>query len=640
MGVPSKIMIVAMPWANPEVPSIQLGVLKKYLVDRGLSAEARHWYLDVGLELGFDAYTAISTPDVNGAETVYSCLLFPEMRETLLRHKGVLSRLRKVEKAMKKSTDAPSIRFRWDDGFFSEFEALHQRILDRYRWEDYALVGFTLNYGQTVASLYMAREIKKRNPACKIIFGGAEASGELGASLVSNFPQLDFACNGEGELPLYRLAKAILGDAPEAEIRAIKGIVCRGGEGRIVVNSPQQLQSLDELETPDYDEYFEALKVRGIDPQSIIRELPIEASRGCPFSCNFCSLNLQWENFRSRSPEKVAVDIRKLSQKYFVLGFRFMDNILPKDSERIFEKIAEQRVNYRFFYEIRAQTPPRVLRLMKKAGATMIQCGVEAFSTALLKKFNKKSKFINNLQVMKLCEELDIDAGNNLITDFPFSTEEDVAETLRNMEFCLAYQPANISVYALGVGSPDYDNAGVRGLKAVENASIYRFIYPEDLFGKLSLIAKDFKSPGPKANWRPVVKSVERWRRQYASGKRRLMSGRKYLLSYFDGGTFVQIEDYRGRDDGASTQYLLDGIQRDVYLFAEEIRPWHAFREAFDVEDSELKELLDYFVEHKLMFEEDGHYLSLAMNSDLRRADERMVLRVESREAERLTAIG
>lgn len=620
-----KVMIAAMPWANPEVPSIQLGVLKKYLMDRDIPAEAGHWYLDVALDLGFDAYADISTPEVNAAEPLYSYLQFPEMRTFLLGNKAILARAGKIEKALSKSAHNPKVKFRWDAGFFEEFEATHRQILDRYLWEDYALVGFTLNYGQTVASLFMAAEIKKRNPLCKIIVGGAEASGELGASLIQHFPQLDYACNGEGEIPLYELSKAILEGASEDEIRDIRGITCREADGGIRINAPQQVESLDELEAPDYEEYFEDLRRRDIDPQSVIRELPVEGSRGCPFACNFCGLNLQWENFRSKSPKRIGDEIRALSQKYYVLGFRFMDNILPKNSEAIFEEIAAHGVHYRFFYEIRAQTPPRVLRLMKKAGASLIQCGVEAFSTSLLKRFNKKSKFINNLQAMKLCEELEIESGNNLILDYPGSTEKEVEETLRNVDLCSAYQPVNVGFYFLNVGSPDYRNAAQRGFTAIKNAEIYRYIFPEDLFKKLNLITKDFRSPVKTPKWRRVLKAVDVWRKNYVEGKRKLTNGRKFLLSYSDGGNFLQIEDARGRADGTCTLHHLNEEQRAVYLFADEIRPWNAFRESFDMEEADLKSLLGYFVENKLMYEEDGHYLSLAVNPEARHAREAAV---------------
>jgi len=612
----SKVLLVAMPWANPEVPSIQIAALKAHLEKNGIPVEAGHWYLDVALALGFPAYAALSSPEVSAAETLYSYLAFPEMRRFLLSNAPVVRRARKIERNLAREVEKPDLIFQWNDAFFRRFRALHRDILDRYDWSRYALVGFTLNYGQTVASLFMAREIKKRNPACKIIFGGAEASGELGRSLIENFSEIDYACNGEGELLLLELCRALMAGSADEEIQKIGGLTGRRADGQVYVNAPRQVEDMQELATPDYDDYFDRLKQLEIDPQSIIRELPIEASRGCPFSCTFCGLNLQWENFRSQSHERVSHDIRYLSTRYNVLGFRFMDNILPRNSEKIFEEIAKHGVDYRFFYEIRAQTPPRVLRLMKEAGAVLIQCGVEALSTPILKKFNKHSRFIHNLQAMKLCEELNIRAGNNIIVDFPLSANDDVTETVRNMEYCLAYQPANLSTYSLTVGSPDYEKyAAERGGK-VPNADIYRYIYPPKLFKTLHLIAKEFKHRTGRPRWSEAKKALARWKKVYDIGKKKLKDGRRTLLTYFDGGSFLQIEDRRGRTDDGCMLHLLEGTQRDVYLFAAEIRPWNAFRDRFDLEESALKDLLKYFVDNKLMYEEEGHYLSLAMSEE------------------------
>lgn len=244
----------------------------------------------------------------------------------------------------------------------------------------------------------------------------------------------------------------------------------------------------------------------------------------------------------------------------------------------------------------------------------MIQCGVEALSTSLLGKFNKKSRFINNLQSMKLCEELGIKASNNIITDFPFATKEEIEETVRNMEYCLAYRPAQISSYTLGVGSPDYENRKAKGLRSIRNADVYRYIYPPALFGKLNLISKSYRFAGKRARWNPVRKALNRWKKLYAKGMKKLPDGQKGLLAYSDGGAFLQIEDRRGRIDGSSVQHLLNAFQREVYLFAEEIRPWNAIRQRFPGEEARLKNLLEYFLENKLMYEEEGHYLSLATN--------------------------
>lgn len=624
-----KFMIVSMPWTNAGLPSIQVGALKRYLSDRGLPITGCHWHLNVALELGLDANTAISSPNTNAAEPLYSYLLFPEMREFLLRHKGLRTWASKIEKSLK---DSPAkIRFRWNEDFFQEFETFHQKLLDRYDWEKYGLVGFTLNYSQTVPSLFMAQEIKKRNPSCKIIVGGAEATGELGASLIEHFQQIDFACNGEGEIPFYQLAKAIAGKTSEERLREINGIISRGENGAIRINQPIQIESMNELEPPDYDDYLGELERQQINPQEVLREIPIEASRGCPFSCNFCSLNIQWENFRCRSPEKVNDDIRTLSKRYNALSFRFMDNLLPQNSAKLFETMADQEASYHFFFEVRAQTPPRVVRLMKKAGANVIQCGVEALSTSVLKKFNKKSRFIHNLQSMKLCEELEIETENALIANYPPCTAEDVEETARNIEYCLAYQPVVLTTYLLYSGSPDFKKREENGFHSIRNDASYRFIYPPRLYRTLNLIAKDFKTTCQMADWSPVADAVKRWKELYYQGKRNLPRGRKALLTYFDGGTFLRIEDYRGRSDGTCTSYLLNEFQRDVYLFADEITHWNALRDRFGEEGEEnLKDLLEYFIDRKLMYEEDGQYLSLAMNPKLERACETTNHKIET----------
>jgi len=612
MTMDKKILLGAMPWNSADIPSMQVAVLKSFLAGHGIEAEAAYWYLEIALALGFEAYTTLAKPLTDAIQSIYSYLCFPEMRSFLMSDSTMRGHAAVVQKKMRYDGDE-SIRFRWSRSFFSEFEAIHQKILDRYDWNDYALVGFTLNYAQTVPSLYMIRQIKKRNPDCKIIVGGFEASGDLGRSLLENFPEIDFVCNGEGERPLLHLARAILSDASSEEIRQIGGIVSRRADGNVTLNPPEQLENMDEVPTPDFDEYFSVIEGKGLMPQAVVRELPIEASRGCPFSCNFCSVVLQWEGFRSRSPAKVGEDIRLLSQKYKTLNFLFVDNILPKNSKELFKILADHGVEYRFFYEIRAQTPPETLKLMKEAGAVRIQCGVEAFSSSLLRKFNKKSRFIHNLQAMKTCEALGIQVSNNLITDSPFSTQEEVEETVRNMEFCLAYQPVSLSPYALEVGAPDYVNAQEKGLKGIRNSTVYRYFYPASLLERLNLILKDFDSPNGKPDWRPVAKALNHWRKTYAGAKEKLDGGSKSLLEYLEGEDFLLIEDRRGRVDGGSIFYTLDQLQKEVYLLAGEIKPLHAFYEAFPGKQKSIDSLLRYFVENKLMFAEDGQYLSLAL---------------------------
>ena len=58
-----------------------------------------------------------------------------------------------------------------------------------------------------------------------------------------------------------------------------------------------------------------------------------------------------------------------------------------------------------------------------------MQIGIEALSSRLLKKLHKGTSAIQNLEIMKNCEALEIRSVSNLILQFPASDEQDVAET-------------------------------------------------------------------------------------------------------------------------------------------------------------------------------------------------------------------
>jgi len=606
-----KVLLIAMPWAQYYMASIQISALKSYLRSHSIEAEAGHWFVEVAHALGFDAYSDLCYPFLDDGESLYSYLVFPEMRKRLLSSEYLQDKIHGTRQNKQSPEDPLQLRLSRD--FFKEFHQLHQDILERYDWSQYSLVGLTLNFGQTVASLYVAQEIKKRNPRCKVIIGGSEASKQLGVSLLENFPAFDYACNGEGERPLLHLAQALARGASPEEISTIKGLIARAPDGKVVLNPPDQLEAMQSLPAPDFDEYFETIdRLPGVSRDEVTACLPIEASRGCYYACSFCALNLQWQNFRSQPPARVAEMMAWLSSRYRLVDFFFVDNITPVNAEAIFSHVADQGLDYRFFYEIRTNLRRSALKEMKRAGLCRVQIGVESLSSSLLKKFNKKTRFIDNLQGMKNCEELQINTCGNLIVDHPRSTEEDIDETLQNMEFCLAYRPPNaFAPFVLEVGAPDYENRDEQLLRVKGNHRDYRLIYPPRLFSRLELLRKEYECVGPRADWARIKGPYDRWVQLYQENTRRLGENSRHL-AYYDGGTFLRIEDHRS---GAQRIHTFEGIERELYLAADEIQHLGQLERAFQdrIDAQQLREIVERFVELKLMYVEEGRCLSLAM---------------------------
>ena len=222
-----------------------------------------------------------------------------------------------------------------------------------------------------------------------------------------------YLVNGEGELPLSRLVRHLKDHQSHNEIPPIPGVVTRNAARDSASVSFCQMETLTSLPHPDYDDYFRVLKTFAPE-KTFFPTVPAEISRGCWWrvpsgagkhsGCAFCNLNLQWDGYRSKGVSQVVSEVDHLTTRYKTLSVAFMDNLLPvKESEEIFARLGKLNKDFRFFAEMRGSTPRHVLEAMQVAGMHEVQIGIEALSTRLLKKLNKGTSTIQNLEIMKHC---------------------------------------------------------------------------------------------------------------------------------------------------------------------------------------------------------------------------------------------
>jgi hypothetical protein len=291
-----------------------------------------------------------------------------------------------------------------------------------------------------------------------------------------------------------------------------------------------------------------------------------------------------------------------------------MDNLLPvKESRQIFERLSKLNKDFRLFGEIRASTPRRVLEAMQGAGTEEVQIGIEALSTPLLRKLNKGSTAIQNLEIMKHCEELQIANISNLILHFPGSDEQDVEETLQNIEFAFPFRPLKFVHFWLGLGSPVWRDHKAFGLKAVFNHPNYAAIFPPDVFRSMRFIIQAYRGDLGRQRklWQPVKKQVREWEKAYEEIRKGPASSP--ILSFRDGRDFLIIRQRRLRTEPMT--HRLVGTSRAIYLFCQTHRSLVRILDRFpEVTEDKVLPFLKMMVDKKLMFEESGRYLSLAVS--------------------------
>jgi len=613
---PKKILLVSTPWPLYTRPSIQLGALKAYISFRlpEVTVEAHHFYLILAEAIGYKRYHAISERTWL-AESIYAALLYPQ-------------RFRQVEKLFFRETHhSPLLTKTEFKKLTIQVEKTSREFIERIDWQGIDLAGFSVSLCQLTSSLYFIKTMKQKHPGLITVIGGSSFSSNSASSILKIFPEIDAVVTGEGELPFYNFIQNLDRFKSKNRFPNIKGAHTRlSRTAEKFHRGFSQIESLEDLPIPDYDDYFELLK--SFHPQkSFFPTLPLEISRGCWWKrtttrekssgCAFCNLNLQWSGYRSKKPSQVISEIDHLTTTHKALSLAIADNVLPGDSSgEIFNQLKTLQKDLRLFCEIRAETPPARLKSMRDAGMQEVQVGIEALSTRLLKKLKKGTTAIQNLEIMKNCEALGLINISNLILNFPGSDPKDVNETLKNLEFALPYRPLKVVPFWLGLDSPVWQNPADYGIKAVFNHPNWRYLFPAAIYRNLPFMIQAYRGDVgiQKKIWQPVRKMVETWSDKYHE----LHKDPSFspILSFRDGREFLIIRQRRYLTEPMT--HRLVGPSRLIYLFCQHFRPLKRIRAQFSsISEDKIVAFLKMMVDKKLMFEENEKYLSLAVPTRL-----------------------
>ena len=599
-----------MPWPLANRPSIQLGTLKSFLKVKApdVQVDCYHFYLGVADLLGLRPYNAIAA-HIWVAESIYGYLLNPANRSE------IMDLVKAEHKSKELQLDLETVS--------SQIYHFHQRVLVSPDWSSYDLIGFSMSLSQLTSSLYMIRQIRDRYPNSRIVVGGASCAGELGRSLLTHISQIDFVVNGEGELPLLELIKGLKTGGLESH--SSSGLLWRDARGCIRGGEISQLPDLKEIPVPDYEDYFRELSAQH-RLSNLVPNLPVETSRGCWWhrtrsgsidrACKFCNLNLQWHGYRSKEPIQVARDLKELAAKHASLSFFFVDNILDTAKlDDLFSSIHALGRSFEIFTELRASVTRQQLIKMRQAGVTQVQVGVEALSAKLLRKIGKGTTVIQNIEVMKHCEELGIQHLSNIMFGFPGSDDTDVEETLHNLKFVAPYQPLRKVRFWLGQNSPVALHPEQHGISRIANHPYYQWLLPDSLGTTLCLMIKTYTGDRTRQKrlWRPVAREIGLWQEQYHSLRR--LHFPAPLLSYRDGGDFLLIR--RRYQQTEMETFRLRGSSRAIYRFCETRRALGEIRSKFPrFSLDQLQQFISDMVAKRLMFQEGNQALSLAVNEE------------------------
>ncbi len=234
---------------------------------------------------------------------------------------------------------------------------------------------------------------------------------------------IDFAIWGDPELTLKEFCQK------NGDPEGIKGLIYRK-DGKLIQNQTRDLiQDLDILPYPA--RHLLKISAYARLPHESIKTPVVDMliSRGCPYRCTFCLLNVVGgKRRRIRSPRKAIEEMKLVKEQYGARQIHFGDLIFTSDREWVmeFSKLLQQE-NTGLIWSCQSRVDrvdPELLREMKKAGCVSILYGLESFNQKCLDLMKKDLTIERTRQGIKETKEAGIEVRCSLMIGTPGETPE------------------------------------------------------------------------------------------------------------------------------------------------------------------------------------------------------------------------
>ena len=302
-------------------------------------------------------------------------------------------------------------------------------------------------------AIQTARAVKAFHPDCKTVLGGHHPTVLPETVMESN--AVDFVLRGEGEVSLPMLARAIKRGLP---IDSVPGIVCRNADSSLWIREPAVSENLDENPLPAGNLIRQSFYRRGKKGSVVVT-----ASRGCPMTCSYCSVNAaSCFKYRRRSVSAVIREIEAALGEDDAGFIDFEDENLALDRKWFLTLLKEISTRFKNKdLELRAMNglyPPSldkdVVCAMKGAGFRTLNLSLGSTDKEQLKRFQRPDVTEAFDRALRIAERFDLDAVGYIIIGAPYQSAE---ASLQDLLFLARRRVlAGVSVFYPSPGSADY----------------------------------------------------------------------------------------------------------------------------------------------------------------------------------------
>lgn len=271
----------------------------------------------------------------------------------------------------------------------------------------------------------IARHIKRINRKITIVCGGPHASLAKEHTLAQK--SIDYIVEGEGEIPFTNLVKEIFNN--KSNIDRISGVY-KNVSGKIIGEPNATFYDLSKL--PELR--FDKLPIKRY--YTVRKRLYFHTTRGCAFSCIYCSVPRCWGNKVREIPINVLFDqIEKAVKKFRPDEIQIVDDNFSHRKGKIIENFClekkRRKLEFKWKCQVRAdQLTDEIIKIMAENGCFEIDFGIESGNKKIQKYIRKNLNLTEAIAHVKYAHENNIFTKSFFMLGFPEEDFEQITDTI------------------------------------------------------------------------------------------------------------------------------------------------------------------------------------------------------------------
>jgi anaerobic magnesium-protoporphyrin IX monomethyl ester cyclase len=287
------------------------------------------------------------------------------------------------------------------------------------------ILGFYSMFSMKKTTMELAKHLRDD---CQLLVAGGPLPTLNPESFLDAF---DVAVVGEGEETIVELAGCVEQGLP---LDGVHGLVHRK-DGRIVFTGKRGfIENLDSVPFPSRDLFDNAAYKTYYNKRFGYTTTPVISSRGCPFSCDFCSRPVFGQNLRMRSPENIVAEVDEVDR----LGYErvwFADDCFTLDKAqvlRVCDLLLERGLHLGWECLSRVDTMDlQMATSMEKAGCKRVFFGIESGNDQVLELMRKRINVYQARHAVYAAKAAGLEVGAFFIIGYPGENDKSVLDTIR-----------------------------------------------------------------------------------------------------------------------------------------------------------------------------------------------------------------